>query len=54
MTPREIGQKLTERGVPNLWVPGDRDYYKVDELPVLGTGKLDLQRVKEVAVKVAG
>jgi acyl-[acyl-carrier-protein]-phospholipid O-acyltransferase / long-chain-fatty-acid--[acyl-carrier-protein] ligase len=54
MSPREIAQKLTERGVPNLWIPSERDYYKVDELPVLGTGKLDLQRVKELAVKVAG
>ena len=54
MPPRELGQKLIERGLPNLWVPGDRDYYKVDELPVLGTGKLDLARVKEMAKKVAG
>ena len=54
MPPRELGQKLTERGVPNLWVPGDHDYHKVDELPVLGTGKLDLARVKEMAKKVAG
>jgi acyl-[acyl-carrier-protein]-phospholipid O-acyltransferase / long-chain-fatty-acid--[acyl-carrier-protein] ligase len=53
MAPREMGQKLVERGLPNLWVPGDRDYFKVDELPILGTGKLDLRRVKELALKVA-
>jgi len=53
MAPREMGQKLVERGLPNLWVPGDRDYIKVDDLPVLGTGKLDLRRVKELALKVA-
>ena len=53
MPPREMGQKLVERGLPNLWVPGDRDYYKVDELPLLGTGKLDLRKVKELAGKVA-
>ena len=53
MAPREMGQKLVERGLPNLWVPGDRDYFKVEELPVLGTGKLDLRRVKELALKVA-
>src|SRR5207244_3819430 len=23
MPPREMGQKLAERGIPNLWVPGD-------------------------------
>jgi acyl-[acyl-carrier-protein]-phospholipid O-acyltransferase/long-chain-fatty-acid--[acyl-carrier-protein] ligase len=54
LKPRELGQRLAERGLPNLWVPGDRDYYEVKELPVLGTGKLDLRRVKELAVKLAG
>ena len=53
MPPREMGQKLAERGLPNLWVPGDRDYYPVNELPVLGTGKLDLKRVKDLAMQVA-
>src|SRR3954466_7234288 len=42
LTPRELGRQLGDRGIPNLWVPGDRDYFEVKELPVLGTGKLDL------------
>lgn len=54
MPPREMAQKLGERGIPNLWVPGDRDYFEVKELPVLGTGKLDLRKVKELALQVAG
>ena len=53
MTPREIGKQLGERGIPNLWVPGERDYFEVKELPVLGTGKLDLRKVKEMAEEVA-
>src|SRR5262249_38244168 len=51
--PREMAQRLTERGLPNLFIPGDRDYFQVNELPVLGTGKLDLRRVKELALEVA-
>ena len=54
MPPREMGQKLGERGIPNLWVPGERDYFEVKELPVLGTGKLDLRKVKDLAKEVAG
>jgi acyl-[acyl-carrier-protein]-phospholipid O-acyltransferase / long-chain-fatty-acid--[acyl-carrier-protein] ligase len=54
MPPRELAQKLGERGLPNLWIPGDRDYFEVKELPVLGTGKLDLRRLKEMAGAVAG
>jgi acyl-[acyl-carrier-protein]-phospholipid O-acyltransferase/long-chain-fatty-acid--[acyl-carrier-protein] ligase len=47
----ELTTKLGERGLPNLWVPGDRDFYLVPELPVLGSGKLDLRRVKELAIE---
>jgi acyl-[acyl-carrier-protein]-phospholipid O-acyltransferase/long-chain-fatty-acid--[acyl-carrier-protein] ligase len=43
-------QQLSSRGLPNLWVPSDRDFYAVPELPVLGSGKLNLQRVKEMAL----
>jgi acyl-[acyl-carrier-protein]-phospholipid O-acyltransferase / long-chain-fatty-acid--[acyl-carrier-protein] ligase len=53
MPKREMAQKLGERGIPNLWVPGERDYFEVKELPVLGTGKLDLRKVKELALEVA-
>lgn len=51
--PRELAQGLGERGLPNLWVPGERDYYEVKELPVLGSGKLDLRKVKDLALEVA-
>jgi acyl-[acyl-carrier-protein]-phospholipid O-acyltransferase/long-chain-fatty-acid--[acyl-carrier-protein] ligase len=47
-------KELGNRGLPNLWVPDERDSYRVDEFPLLGTGKLDLQRLKEQALKVAG
>jgi len=46
----ELTTKLSERGLPNLWVPGDRDFYPIEEMPVLGTGKLDLRGVKELAL----
>ncbi len=42
---------LGERGLPNLWVPADRDFFPVPQLPVLGSGKLDLRRVKEMALE---
>jgi acyl-[acyl-carrier-protein]-phospholipid O-acyltransferase/long-chain-fatty-acid--[acyl-carrier-protein] ligase len=52
--PRALGKGLTGRGLPNLWVPGERDFFKVPELPILGSGKLDLKRVKDKAVEVTG
>ena len=52
----EIGswvKKLGGRGLPNLWVPAERDFYPVPELPVLGSGKVNLKRVKEMALELA-
>jgi len=46
-------QQLGSRGLPNLWVPSERDFFAVPEMPVLGSGKLNLQRVKEMAVELS-
>jgi acyl-[acyl-carrier-protein]-phospholipid O-acyltransferase/long-chain-fatty-acid--[acyl-carrier-protein] ligase len=45
----EVREKLAAAGFPNLWVP--KVIRKVDELPVLGSGKLDLGRCKELAAE---
>jgi acyl-[acyl-carrier-protein]-phospholipid O-acyltransferase/long-chain-fatty-acid--[acyl-carrier-protein] ligase len=50
--PRGLSRGLMGRGLPTLWVPGERDFYQVHELPVLGSGKLDLKRVKDMAQEV--
>jgi acyl-[acyl-carrier-protein]-phospholipid O-acyltransferase/long-chain-fatty-acid--[acyl-carrier-protein] ligase len=52
--PRALSRGLMGRGLPNLWVPGEREFYKIPELPILGSGKLDLKRVKELALEVTG
>jgi acyl-[acyl-carrier-protein]-phospholipid O-acyltransferase/long-chain-fatty-acid--[acyl-carrier-protein] ligase len=49
-----VCQQLAQRGLPNLWLPCERDFFEVSELPILGTGKLDLKRVKEIALEKAG
>ena len=48
----ELTKKLSETGLPNLWIPGDRDFYPIAEIPVLGTGKTDLRKVKEMALAI--
>jgi len=47
--PAHLRKKLSEVGLPNLWIP--KIVKKVESLPVLGTGKLDLQRCKELAAQ---
>ena len=49
----ELTTKLGQRGLPNLWIPDDREFYLVSEMPVLGSGKLDLRKVKELAIAKA-
>jgi acyl-[acyl-carrier-protein]-phospholipid O-acyltransferase / long-chain-fatty-acid--[acyl-carrier-protein] ligase len=46
--------QLNSLGLPNLWVPAQRDFFSVPELPVLATGKLNLKLVKELALEIAG
>jgi acyl-[acyl-carrier-protein]-phospholipid O-acyltransferase/long-chain-fatty-acid--[acyl-carrier-protein] ligase len=46
-------QQLNSRGLPNLWVPAERDFFAVAELPLLGSGKVNLKRVQELAGELA-
>ena len=41
--------QLDQTGLPNLWIPKSKAFYKVDEIPILGTGKLDIKGVKTLA-----
>ncbi len=45
-SPEEIGKRLQAAGLPNLWIPSPDSFMEVPEIPVLGTGKLDLQGIK--------
>jgi acyl-[acyl-carrier-protein]-phospholipid O-acyltransferase/long-chain-fatty-acid--[acyl-carrier-protein] ligase len=49
----DIISGLREKGLPNLWIPKVRDFHEIEEIPVLGTGKLDLKKVSELAKKLA-
>ncbi|MDA1200691.1 MAG: AMP-binding protein [Planctomycetota bacterium] len=47
--PRGVVASLRERGLPNLWIPSPECFCEIAEIPVLGTGKLDLRRLTELA-----
>ena len=46
--------KLPDSGLPNLWLPRPDAFFRIDTLPYLGTGKLDLQRVRTLAKEFEG
>jgi acyl-[acyl-carrier-protein]-phospholipid O-acyltransferase/long-chain-fatty-acid--[acyl-carrier-protein] ligase len=47
----EFATKLGQLDLPNLWKPRADQFYHVDALPLLGTGKLDLRKIRELAVQ---
>jgi acyl-[acyl-carrier-protein]-phospholipid O-acyltransferase / long-chain-fatty-acid--[acyl-carrier-protein] ligase len=44
-------ERLPQAGLPNLWTPRPNQFFHVDELPHLGTGKLDLRRIRQLALE---
>ena len=47
--PRDIVKRLAQRGLPNLWIPSADSFGEIEEVPVLGSGKLDLKRLGDMA-----
>ena len=47
-------EKLGACDLPNLWKPKAESFFRVEQFPLLGTGKLDLRGVKAIAAQVAG
>jgi acyl-[acyl-carrier-protein]-phospholipid O-acyltransferase/long-chain-fatty-acid--[acyl-carrier-protein] ligase len=45
-----ILEKVAASGLPNLFIPHRHAFIKVDAIPVLGTGKLDLRTLKRIAL----
>ena len=52
LTPEELWRRLSETDLPKLWLPKLENIHQVEELPVLGTGKLDLRGVRARALEL--
>lgn len=47
----QIIKELAQTGIPKLWIPSADSFIQVDHIPILGTGKLDLRGIKELALQ---
>ncbi|MBF0384433.1 MAG: MFS transporter [Candidatus Omnitrophica bacterium] len=45
----EIVKALAQKGLPNLWIPKKESFFRVEAIPLLGTGKSDLKKIKSLA-----
>ena len=50
---RDALEKFSATDLPPLWKPKRNQFVKVEAIPYLGTGKLDLRRIKETALALA-
>lgn len=49
MSPEQVCKALAEAGLPNLYIPSPDAFFEIEEIPVLGTGKLDLKGMRQLA-----
>jgi acyl-[acyl-carrier-protein]-phospholipid O-acyltransferase/long-chain-fatty-acid--[acyl-carrier-protein] ligase len=53
-SPADVIKGLSQAGLPNLYLPSEESFLEVPEIPVLGTGKLDLKGMQRVALEHFG
>lgn len=56
LDPEELAkvlERMPEAGLPNLWTPRGNQFFKIEEMPYLGTGKLDLRKVHQLAMEAS-
>ncbi|HEY2930379.1 MAG TPA: acyl-[ACP]--phospholipid O-acyltransferase [Acidobacteriota bacterium] len=44
---------LDKSGLPNLWIPRPNAFFRIENIPLLGTGKLDLSAVRRQAIELS-
>lgn len=49
-----ILQAVSEYGLPNIFLPKKDYFVKVDDMPLLGSGKIDLRKLKQIALDLFG
>jgi acyl-[acyl-carrier-protein]-phospholipid O-acyltransferase / long-chain-fatty-acid--[acyl-carrier-protein] ligase len=51
--PADLHSRLSNSGLPALWVPKRENIHLVSSIPVLATGKVNLQQARELALSIS-
>jgi acyl-[acyl-carrier-protein]-phospholipid O-acyltransferase / long-chain-fatty-acid--[acyl-carrier-protein] ligase len=51
MTADELWETLNRSDLPKLWIPKRENIHCIDSIPLLGSGKIDLKKVKALALQ---
>lgn len=46
----KLHQIIVQSKVPNMWKPRQNNYIRVDSMPLLGSGKLDIMKLRKIAI----
>ena len=49
ISPAELWERLTATSLPRLWIPKREDLRPMESIPTVGSGKVDIQRLKRIA-----
>ncbi|QDV68366.1 Bifunctional protein Aas [Rosistilla carotiformis] len=50
--PDDLRKQLAAAGLPNIYIPSRDSFVEVSEIPLLGTGKLDLKAAQDLALEL--
>jgi acyl-[acyl-carrier-protein]-phospholipid O-acyltransferase/long-chain-fatty-acid--[acyl-carrier-protein] ligase len=53
VTPQQLWERLCQTELPRLWLPKREDLHVTESIPTLGTGKVDLRGVRQLAAERA-
>jgi acyl-[acyl-carrier-protein]-phospholipid O-acyltransferase/long-chain-fatty-acid--[acyl-carrier-protein] ligase len=53
ITRDQLWEKLNQSELPKLWIPKREDIHQIPSIPLLGSGKIDLKTVRDLALKEA-
>src|ERR671918_261564 len=51
ISPGELWNKLNETDLPKLWIPKKGNLFRIESIPLLGSGKVDLKTVQKIAAE---
>ena len=51
ISPGELWNRLNQTDLPKLWIPKQDNLFRVESIPLLGSGKVDLKTVKKIAAE---
>lgn len=47
---KELKKIIEQSDVPNMWKPRKNNYIRIDSMPLLGSGKLDIMKLRKIAI----